>query len=385
MAIKKIITDLPGQVGIIPRTVKIETNDSFAVVTAAGYLNSAKATGYAFYPTDLFEITYGAGITQIFTCSISTVGVITLEPGGSDVILPVVDGDFCVFSGTSGSIDDRGYLPTDATKTKVVMASAAVLSNHIACFSDTAGTVNDDSATAINGGNIQAGLSGTAGTLASFPSTAARGNLKVVAVANTGDTLTTISNAAMGQASVVSIPDPAAATANFLLDTGTANILTDYQKFVGINEILIASVGTWTRTRIVQGNYVLRHTAADDTSIIGIDITEAIRTTSSKGLKLNSVDVIYSIGTLALDAHTLTLDRITYANNVAISVNSVALTGSLSIATQANPYATNIAVTTPAFLNTADSKYVLELTVNAAATSAYDFYGLVLKFSETIA
>jgi hypothetical protein len=79
------------------------------------------------------------------------------------------------------------------------------------------------------------------------------------------------------------------------------------------------------------------------------------------------------------------LDRISYANNVAVSVNSVALTGSLSTATQANPYVTNIAVTTPAFLVTADSKYVLELTVNAALTSDYDFYGLNLRFSQTIA
>ncbi len=384
MAIKKIVTDLPGQVGIVPRTVKIETDDSFAVVTAAGYLDSAKAMGYSFYPTDLFEVTYGTGITQIFTASISG-GIITLEPGGSDIILPVVDGNFCVFSGTSGSIDDRGYLPTNAAKTKVVMANAAVIANHIACFTDTSGTVDDDAATAINAGNIQAGLSGTAGTLASYPSTASRGSLKLVGVANTGNTDTIISNAAMGQASTMSIPDPGAATANFLLDTGTANLLTDYQKFIGINEILIASVGTWTRIRIAQGNYVLRHTDADDTSVIGIDITEALRTTASKGLRLASIDVIYSIAALALDAHTLTLDRITYANNVAVSVNSVALTGSLATATQANPYLTNIAVTTPAFLNTADSKYVLELTVDAGATSAYDFYGLVLRFSETIA
>jgi len=63
-------------------------------------------------------------------------------------------------------------------------------------------------------------LSGTAGTLASFPGTASKGSLVVAAVANTGNTLTTISNAAMGQATVVSIPDPGAATANFLLNTG---------------------------------------------------------------------------------------------------------------------------------------------------------------------
>jgi hypothetical protein len=70
--------------------------------------------------------------------------------------------------------------------------------------------------------NIDAGASGTAGTVDSFPSTASKGKLALVGVANDGDTTTTISNAAMGQASVVSIPDPGAATANFVL-TDAAN------------------------------------------------------------------------------------------------------------------------------------------------------------------
>lgn len=162
-------------------------------------------------------------------------------------------------------------------------------------------------------------------------------------------------------------------------------VLTDNQIFVGLNEILNTSAGTWTRTRIAAGNYVLRHTVANDTTIIGIDLTPAIRTATGKGFSLTSLDVIYSIGTLALDAHSLALYSVSYANNIAVSPASIALTGSLATATQTNPYVSNLAVTTPAFLNTADSKYVAELTVDAAATSAYDFYGLNLRFSSTSA
>jgi hypothetical protein len=90
-----------------------------------------------------------------------------------------------------------------------------------------------------NPGNISAGLSGTAGTLSSFPSTASKGSLVIAGVANTGNTTTTISNAAMGQASVISIPDPAAATADFVVAaaalvngnlvqaSGTAGLIAD--------------------------------------------------------------------------------------------------------------------------------------------------------------
>lgn len=70
--------------------------------------------------------------------------------------------------------------------------------------------------------NLDLGASGTAGTLDIFPTTASKGKLAFAAVANDGDTTTTLSNAAMAQASVISIPDPGAATANILL-TDAAN------------------------------------------------------------------------------------------------------------------------------------------------------------------
>lgn len=162
-----------------------------------------------------------------------------------------------------------------------------------------------------------------------------------------------------------------------------SNAITDNQKMVSVNEVILESAGTWTKTRIAQGDYSLRHTAAANTSILGIDITEAIRTGASKGLKLASIDVIHKIGTAALLAHSATLQSVAYANNVANAVTSAPLTGSLSTATQSNPYVDNLAVTTPAFLNTADSKYLFELTVQADTTSAYDFYGLCLKFTKS--
>ena len=70
--------------------------------------------------------------------------------------------------------------------------------------------------------NIDAGSSGTAGSVDVFPTTALKGKLIISAVANDGDTNVTFTNAAMGQASVISLPDPGAATANVLL-TSAAN------------------------------------------------------------------------------------------------------------------------------------------------------------------
>lgn len=242
MAILSFNTQYTGQVGsdFLPRRVSLLTTDNLATITTAGYLNNLNKI-FPIFPTDMLDVRYSYSValgtstfgmfTPLFSGNANS-RTITLDawenPG--DVLLPVVDGDFATFNGTGGQIKDAGYLPSDATKTKVVMANGAVVLNHLAAFADTAGTVKSDAATAINGGNIQAGLSGTAGIISSFPGTAAKGHLSLTAVANTGDTTTTISNAAMGQASVVSIPDPGASTANFITSAiagaGTQTIST---------------------------------------------------------------------------------------------------------------------------------------------------------------
>lgn len=446
MAILNIQLGSVGQPGA-PRINFILTNDTVATVLGAGYLNHSVQSGFVFTESDMCLVT-----TKTSPSAASTqVGWYEASKSGANWSL--------VATGEPGTV----VLPT--------------IANHLAVYTNVTGTLSEDAATAINGGNIQAGLSGTAGYLTSFPATAARGSLRLVAANSVGNTVTQITNASqaaarvytipdggqsassflltdssgtqtiatgslaltlgnitasagnlvagstaaagsvtsfagtganeflrlaainnaggdfsvtvsnassIGQSQTISIPDAGAATANFLLDTGAANIIAQ-QEFVGISNVLTFGTGTWTVTRIAQGNYVSRHTPADETSIIAIDITPMIRTTASKGFRLDSFDVVYAIAANALDAQSVVLDRIDYANNVAVAVTSVPVTGVLATATQANPYVTNVAVNTPAFDVTADSKYVIELTVNNAAASQYDFYGVMLRFSQTVA
>ncbi len=392
----KIVTDTTGQVDVDPRRVKILSTNTLAEITTAGYLSSNAGNPDPIKTTDVIDVIYGlsslqspdGGTYEVFRPSFGANGVITLvawaNPG--DVLLPVVDKHLAAFNGTTGQIFDNGYVPSNTAKTKVVMLSSAGVVNQIPYFTDTSGTIDGTAGASIfNAGNISAGKSATAGTLSSFPSASAKGSLKVAAVANTNDTVTTISNAAMGQASVVSIPDPAAATANFLLDAGTANTLTDFQEFVSLEQIFIQTVGTWTPTRVGVGDYSLVKTATAETAITAFDVTPQLRAAANKGFKLASFDVIYAIGTLAVVAHSATLSSVVCVDNVGLTATNVPLTGALATASRANLYVTNLAVTTPAFLNTAVAKYAVEVTVNAAATSIYAIYGLNLHFSQTIA
>jgi hypothetical protein len=72
--------------------------------------------------------------------------------------------------------------------------------------------------------NLDAGASGTAGTVEVFPSTASKGKFKIAVADQTGDTLVTHQVAAMGQASVITLPDPGAAAASYALTEGTQTL-----------------------------------------------------------------------------------------------------------------------------------------------------------------
>lgn len=175
-------------------------------------------------------------------------------------------------------------------------------------------------------------------------------------------------------------------TGSNITDNGTwTKNVTDFVKMLGIQDVINFDIatGTWTTTRVAQGDYVKRKTATDETAVIGIDITEILRTTASKGFKLTSFDVIFRNITEALDAHTVTLDKITYTDSAVVATTSVPLTGTLGVGLDADPQIDNVLITTPAYNITDDSKYVMELTVNAAATSVYDFIGIMLKFTRS--
>ncbi len=232
MAITSIRRDWNGEVDI----VRLITTDSLATVAGAGYLTAQadnltaiNSGTWTWQANDMVLVSASDG-DQFFTLStdLTTLEVYSTAGNGA-VTLPVVSGNFATFDGTLGAIGDLGYLPSDAAKTRVVMAGSAVVANRIAHFVDTTGTIDDTAANVTNLGNIIAGASGTAGTLTSFPASAANGSFIWAAVGNAGNFTATVSPiSSLGQASVYTIPDPGASTANFILSAsaGTQTIST---------------------------------------------------------------------------------------------------------------------------------------------------------------
>ena len=167
--------------------------------------------------------------------------------------------------------------------------------------------------------------------------------------------------------------------------------------------------GTWTDTRIAAGDYAMRKTAADNAGQAVVPVSaymlqkvgqdpnwEATYATipgttpadlahDIRGFEIQSIDVVYGIGTAANDAHTYDAHQTTFANNVANAVVSTiggTLTGTLATATQANPYVTRVTFGTPYVLgsNVALRAIVLEISWDAAATTVLDYYGAYVNY-----
>lgn len=244
MGILNIQLSQAGLVGTLPTPIYINTNDTYAVVTASGYLNGAYQLGEAF------------SADQMALVQTSDEGPVWLK---------------VTVSGTTYSLAQISS-PGDVT--------LPTIANHLMVSSDTAGTLANKTGVAINAGGLQAGLDATAGVVTSFPATTISGVLSLAAADNaTGDFDTTISNAtAVGQTQVISIPDSGAATGDFILSTAAATqslSAVSFSTTTGIvgtttnDDAAAGSVGQLISSVIASGSAVSLTTAtnADVTSI----------------------------------------------------------------------------------------------------------------------
>jgi hypothetical protein len=222
MGVIQFPTPIPVTNGNYPQFKFAIFSDNLATVTTAGYLNSSSNEGgMPLSNADVIMALYSfnqqtqTGLFGIFTVNIATTnGQITLT-----------------------TWDDPSSPPAPILPTTV---------NYLAHFTDTIGTVSSAAANVINAGNIQAGISGTAGTLGSFPAAATSGELLLAAVTNSsGNFNTTISNAsAIGQSQVVSIPDSASTTANFIISkSATTQSITTGHLWVSAGNISAGGLG----------------------------------------------------------------------------------------------------------------------------------------------
>ncbi len=142
MKLTQITTNFAGQLNVNPRLVRIVVGDTLATVEALNYLKPLVLQGYSFLPTDFFFVSYSGGF-GIFTPTINASGI-TLNPyiSTGNVTLPVVNGNFSKFTGTSGLLEDAGVSATTFQQTNTIKCQYGAYAGGSATFSLTVSGVN---------------------------------------------------------------------------------------------------------------------------------------------------------------------------------------------------------------------------------------------------
>jgi hypothetical protein len=129
--------------------------------------------------------------------------------------------------------------------------------------------------------NLDAGSSGTAGSVDIFPATASKGKATFDVADQTGNTTVTHRTAEMGQATVITTPDPGAAAASVVLTEGTQTIngektisnLSSFATAVEAAEHGVGSIGTAVAPatyRWIENGVIITQTKIDLTGLASV-------------------------------------------------------------------------------------------------------------------
>lgn len=193
-------------------------------------------------------------------------------------------------------------------------SKALVLNSSKGIATITSATITTLTSTTANVTTLNAGADAAAGTVNSFPATTASGKLILAAVNSAGAFNTTISNASMGQSTVVSVPDPGSATANFVLDKATATIggAKTFSSAVTINpvtnQIVLGTTNTTTLSATAPAS-PRTVTFGDPLGNDSVAYLAAVQTLSGKTLTDPIIPMVVRCGT-QLDRTDTTLTNI---------------------------------------------------------------------------
>jgi hypothetical protein len=228
----------------------------------------------------------------------------------------LADEGFLFASGSVVPTDgDSGYQPgcifqhTDGTSGTVLYVNEGT---YASCDFNAVG--------ALAATDIDAGASGTAGTVDVYAGTAASGKFRLAADDQDADTMVTLKPAGMGQATVVSIPDPGAATANVLL-TDQANdraVVTATAAELNVLDGVTAGTVTASKGLVVS--------AAKALDMLGLSAGAA---TPAVALRLGAS----ATEGLEIKVYDETLDL---TNAVAVDTNCVLPAGAVILSVQGN-------------------------------------------------
>ncbi len=275
----------------------------------------------------------------------------------------------------AGLTRNDGVVVTSALGTDhILLQSAATASN--AWNAPKLITVTNLLASAGDFTTLNLGANGVAGQLNIYSSTASTGNLRIVDNSTAGNFLTTLTIANQGQATVVSVPDAGAATANFVLSAGNATIAGN-KTLTGTTQINTLNIGA---SGTLGALTIYPTTAANGTLVLAAvnNATNHVATISNNATLAQST--VYSL----IDPGAATANFVLDAGNATIAGNKT-LSGTTTV--------TTLVATNTTFTNVPiGGQYVIQvnlatITGLAGAVTALHsamFSGTITKMSASV-
>ena len=150
--------------------------------------------------------------------------------------------------------------------------------------------------------------------------------------------------------------------------------------------VLIASAGTWTFA-VGTNVWSYNRTAADASFTVSVPIPIPSNSVAFKGCKLASVELMWSVGTAAMDAVAealIYLDTLaaTGTLNTAAAVTTTIDTGHDTAAERLtlDEHRCKATITTPLWIDN-DQAYHAEMVCDAAATSVFKWFGAIANYT----
>jgi len=261
------VTFISRDYGVNVSIVRLTTTDNLATAGGVGYLTAQAANitaanngTWTWLANDMVLVSASDG-DGFFTLSADFTRMNLYNTGGGGTVSGgTVAGDFAMFLNSVGVLVDQGMSPSDATKTKVVMANGATVTNELALFADANGTVK--SAT---GFNIVSGFLHEP-AINSLTAHAGGGRTSALALTNEINRVTTVATtgdsvvlpAATQGASIVVINEGANPMQVFANGSDTINGIagsTGISQLVGDNVLYYsAAAGVWDTIGLSSGS-----------------------------------------------------------------------------------------------------------------------------------
>lgn len=225
------ITNIVRDWGTGPSIVRIASTDNLSICSAADYLlgqeeniSSINNGPFIFLVGDMVALS-ASDSNQIFRFDGDDFTSLVLLPssGGGGVNLPVAIGNFAVFDDLDGVIGDSGYIPTDSTKTKVVMQNGPSVMGGVALYSDTNGTIHNDSELTFTTGTLSVGnsLAGDSGTIRLYSAGMNAGSFSIYCPDFSGNYNVLLTLGSIHANMTFTLPTPALNGASILIDSST--------------------------------------------------------------------------------------------------------------------------------------------------------------------